>query len=383
MRICTILMLLAIFAGVSIAEQAPEQRRGVWIVRHQLKDSVAIDRLIAMASAYKFTDLFVQVRGRGDAYYNSNFEPRAEGLPADFDPLAYLIRRSEGQNFTLHAWVNVHYLWSKGRLPLAKDHLVYQQPDWLVQPLDYQPDSSDTTLKGLRGIEGLYTSPMRDSLNLFLLNVFDDILSNYPVDGLHLDYVRYPGREFDFHPETRAAFQDSFFVDPYEFSKVPEDFVARFGPTGYEVFISKWGGFLRDGLSDFIKQLSQQTRSRHPGVVISAAVKPDLGKAHWQFYQEWDRWLNEGWLDIAIPMNYTPDRKLFINRIRGMIPAIDLDKIWMGVGLYNQSPNAAVQKVLIAKELSLRGFVLFSFDTILENERFRSLYYDNVIHSVR
>ena len=375
--------LLLVLVALAYGQDTTVQRRGVWVVRHQLKDSLSIDRFLKMAAAYRFTDLFVQVRGRGDAYYKSSLEPLAEGLSPQFDPLAYLLRRNRDYNFRIHAWVNAYYVWSKGRLPHADSHLVHRRPDWLVQPLDFQQDSSDTNLAALRGAEGLYNSPMRDSLNLHLLTVFEDILAKYPVDGLHLDYIRYPGRKFDFHPETRAAFKDSFFIDPYEFSQSPEDFAARFGPTGYEVFLSKWGDFLRQGLSKFVELLSKRVRKKHPQVVVSAAVKPDLEKARWQFYQEWDRWLNEGWIDLAIPMNYTTDKKLFLTRFRHMIPAVQLDKIWMGVGLYNKTPYDAVQQVLMTRELSMRGFVLFSFDTILENEQFRTLYYQNIINPAR
>jgi hypothetical protein len=43
-----------------------------------------------------FNTLIVQVRGRGDAYYRSRWEPRAIELkdqPAEFDPLAANYRR--------------------------------------------------------------------------------------------------------------------------------------------------------------------------------------------------------------------------------------------------------------------------------------------------
>ena len=42
---------------------------------------------IRRAADLGVTDVMFQVRGRADAFYDSAFEPRAVGLPANFDPL--------------------------------------------------------------------------------------------------------------------------------------------------------------------------------------------------------------------------------------------------------------------------------------------------------
>jgi uncharacterized lipoprotein YddW (UPF0748 family) len=73
---------LAIAPGIAARRSADSVReiRALWVVRHALVSPVEVRRLVERASANGITDLIVQVRGRGDAYYNSSFEPRAAGL---------------------------------------------------------------------------------------------------------------------------------------------------------------------------------------------------------------------------------------------------------------------------------------------------------------
>src|SRR5207244_3404267 len=75
------------------------------------------------------------VRGRGDAYYQSALEPRAEalaGAPAGFDPLATAIQECRRAGIGIHAWLNAMYVWSDARAPLSRVHIVNAHPDWLA-----------------------------------------------------------------------------------------------------------------------------------------------------------------------------------------------------------------------------------------------------------
>ncbi|MCB0376214.1 MAG: hypothetical protein KDD04_09875, partial [Sinomicrobium sp.] len=107
--------LCCVLIQLGQAQESPataDKIRGLWIVRHNMNSPETIERFLKFAEAYRFTDLFVQVRGRGDAYYESRFEPTAEGVNPGFDPLSYLLLRNEQYRFRIHAWVNIFYFWS-------------------------------------------------------------------------------------------------------------------------------------------------------------------------------------------------------------------------------------------------------------------------------
>lgn len=356
-----------------IAREAPPPVRGLWVVRHSLTSAQSIDEVVALAEELHFTDLFVQVRGRGDAYYRSRYEPLAEQVPPDFDPLEYLLQRTAHSRLRIHAWINVFYVWSREELPRSRSHPVYRKREWLVYPAHHDPAQPDTALQNHRSGEGLFQSPMNPEVQEYLIHIVDDILSHYPVAGLHLDYIRYPDSNVDLNPSARKAFKSRYIFDPAEFLQEPERFARTYGETGYEVNFSRWGKFLREGLSEFVRRLAEHVHHRYPGVILSAAVKPDLGRAHWRYYQEWDRWVREGWLDRALPMNYTPDLRLFLYRTRTMVKAAGVEKLIMGISLYNQSPASVAEKIRAVQELPLAGFVLFSYTQLQENPRLRAV----------
>src|SRR5690606_11601612 len=93
--------------------------RALWVTRATLSSPEAIAQMVRDAKAGGFNTLIVQVRGRGDAYYRSGLEPRAEGIkgPATFDPLAEVLARAKRAGLAVHAWVNLNLVSSAVSLP--------------------------------------------------------------------------------------------------------------------------------------------------------------------------------------------------------------------------------------------------------------------------
>ncbi len=361
------LCVILIFSNRGPSATLPLQHvRGLWVVRNTLTSAGKIDTLLSFAREYDITDLFVQVRGRGDAYYNSKYEPRANNLAdGNFDPLGYLLSQSVNDSLRIHAWLNVFYVWSEDTLPGNGNHIVRRRADWLARPLN-QPDmifDYPSSAKKAQ-TEGLYISPMQQEAQKYFIGLVEDILSKYAIDGIHLDYIRYPNQRFDLHPDVVRGFRRRYVLNPNQFLLNPEGFAQKFSIAGYESFFLQWRKYLLDGLSDFVRKLSGTIRAHSDKVIISAAVKPDIAAAHWDFYQDWDRWLREGWLDYAVPMNYTPDSELFQRRIDSYLEKLPADKYLVGIALYNQTPEASIPKIARVMALGNAGFVLFSYNQL-------------------
>lgn len=359
-----------------------ENIRGVWVVRHNMNNAALVDQFLEFSQRYGFTDLFVQVRGRGDAFYESAYEPLAESVAPGFDPLAYLMQQNEKYSFRIHAWVNVFYFWSSNKLPLSETHLLHQKPEWIVYPIHHDSSATpDSLYQNRRNAEGLYLSPLLPEVRAHLVNVVMDILKKYPVHGIHLDYIRFPGHHYDYTPLARAEFKKKYYLDPLDFQGNPNKFVENFGQAGYQLFYERWAQFQRDGLSEFVRMLAGHVHFENPTLILSAAVKPDLEKAHWEFFQEWDRWLKEGWLDWALPMNYTPDGNRFARRMETIAHRAHSGKILMGVALYNQSPTSALEKILAVENSAFMGYTLFSYDQLIKDKKLEILYKNHISKS--
>ncbi len=341
--------------------------RGLWVVRSALEDSTHINQMLHLANRLGFTDLFVQVRGRGDAYYNSQWEPKAPAVAADFDPLAYLLKHPLRSHFRIHAWINVFYIWSQPTPPGSPRHLINQHPDWLERPANVPlPTHFSQLWQYFRNQEGLYLSPHSHEAQLHLLRVILDLLQHYAVDGLHLDYIRYPDSRFGFHPEGVKIFQEQYQLNPLQLRLASASLTDTL-PIPYETVLDRWSRFLQQQLNRFVWRVHRVVKQQNRPITLSAAVKPDLSRARWRFYQDWGFWLTQGWVDIVLPMNYEPNPSLFLWRIAFMLQQLPASKLVMGISLYNQSALAALNKMEFVYQIGLRGVALFSYQQIIEN----------------
>ncbi len=172
------------------------------------------------AEAAGLNALFVQVRGRGDAFYRSSLAPRSpllERQPQKFDPLKHLIARARMRRLQVHAWVNVLLAAHFGQ-PLPDGHVLEKHPEWAMVPRSQA--TAALVASGPRrlpliaaagraegDVEGYYLTPASPGVTEHLEAVVREIVRAYPVDGLHLDFIRYPGPTFDYSKAMLEGFR--------------------------------------------------------------------------------------------------------------------------------------------------------------------------------
>ena len=293
--------------------------KALWVVRDKITTKSAIDDLMADATTRGIHDLVVQVRGRGDAYYDSKLEPRAESLSDDgFDPLAHLVRAGAAVGVRVHAWGNVFFVWSspEGALPTSSEHLVRRHPEWLLRPggVKYLDPVGGSDW------EGVYTDPKNADAREHTLAVFADIASHYRVEGFHYDYVRYP----------QVTYADS-----------PEDHAA---------------------VTALVSEGAKRLRKARPGIGISAAVFPDPDVARQRVLQRWPEWANAGLIDLLCPMAYrrdTAEVARLLNKARAAAPKT---RMWGGLMAYAGERALLREQVRAAEQAGCEGAILFAYD---------------------
>jgi uncharacterized lipoprotein YddW (UPF0748 family) len=366
------------------AEALPEVR-ALWVTRASLTSQDSIASLVQSARATGFNTLLVQVRGRGDAYFADGLEPRADVLASsrpDFDPLRTVITRAKAEGLRVHAWVNVNLVSSAADLPAGRSHVVYRHPDWLMVP---RPLAVELARAGARSpefvgrlsrwtrandVEGLFTSPVIPEAATHTVAVIDDLVKRYAVDGVHLDYVRYPGPEYDYSlgalRQFRADLEGSLSdaerrrFDPRSVS----DLVAL-----TDLYPERWGGFRRSRLNALVLRIRTAVKTRRPDVTLSAAVFPDVSEATTRRFQDWRFWVENRWLDVVCPMAYTPDPAVFDAQIALARQVAGPRPIWAGIGAYRLTPARTVQNIETARRLGAAGVILFSYDSLVQPPR--------------
>jgi uncharacterized lipoprotein YddW (UPF0748 family) len=371
--LATALLSLVAVPGAALAgAPAPGEMRGLWVVRTALVSPEEVDRVVDQAAAGGFNALFVQVRGRGDAFYRSQLVPRSVLLgqkQKDFDPLAYLLVRARARRLQVHAWVNVLLTAHFGQ-PLPPGHVLASHPEWAMVPRSAaEPALSASGSRRLAlvlaagrnegDVEGFYLSPSVPEVGEHLEAVVRELVGGYEIDGLHLDFVRYPGPSYDY---SRAAL---------------EDFRRSRGAKGELLAVAAgspaaWDDYRRSVLTALISRLADAARARRPGIVVSAAVAPDEAQAVNHKFQDWPRWLEGGVLAALCPMTYTPENRLFQQQVEAALQLAHGRPVWAGVGAYRLDPAGVVEKVELARQAGAGGVVLFSHES-LEPAHLRSL----------
>ena len=252
----------------------------------------SVHALVQRAKENGFTDLMVQVRGRGDAYYNSSLEPRAEPLaqqPAAFDPLAMTIGEAHHYGIRVHAWINIYLVADLDALPVSRDHSIYRHPDWLMVPrglgaqlYNSPPDSRayldrivKFSLLNRHELEGLFVSPANPGVKDHLYNIWMDIATRYDVDGLHFDYVRYPNQQYDYSRVSIDRFRQE--MDKNLARRDRLILAARFrqDPLFYiKKFPAAYADFQRDQVSELVRRIYKGVKSVKPNVIISGRSSP-------------------------------------------------------------------------------------------------------------
>ena len=378
--------------SVRAATAPADETRALWVLRSSLASAASIDSLVATARTYGFNTLLVQVRGRGDAYYASGLEPRAEelqGQPASFDPLGHLLTVAHGAGLKVHAWVNINLVASASNLPAAPEHVVYTHPDWLMVPRALaremaavepaSPAYLGRLARWVRSengdVEGLYLSPLQPDAAAHLTAVVSDLAARYAVDGVHLDYIRFPDERFDFSRYAVAAFRADVAPALSADTRRELDAQAESDPLTYpNALPDEWNRFRRSQLSALVMRLRTAVRSRRPEAIVSAAVTPDIEDAYARRLQDWRTWLESGLIDAVCPMAYTPDAPLFARQIASARGLAGAHAVWAGIGAYRLSPAQTVQHIQIARQQGADGFVLFSYDSMTGPERAQDPY---------
>lgn len=346
------------------AHDAPAEVRGLWVVRHSLTSPQAVRNIVACAKQNNFNTLFVQVRGRGDAWYRSDLEPRAEALakqPASFDPLALIIREAHREDIRVHAWINTYLTWTGAKPPKSPRHIVNAHPDWIAR--DRQ---NRYTMQATSRTEGVYVQPSHPEVQQHLFRVFTDIARRYDVDGIHFDYVRYANRDYDFSDGALARFRA--YMEP-RLSDIGRAAVKADGSRFAYVhtFPTEWAEWRRAQVTGLVKRISEAVHRMKPWVQVSAAVFSDPDDAFTARGQDWQNWLAQGYLDAVCPMAYSRDTELVAQHIRKAVEAANGKHVYAGIGSWRLSADDTAQKIARVRALGVQGVTLFSYDGMTEN----------------
>jgi len=316
-------LVLALVLSASSAAAA--EYRAYWVdtFHTPLGTHQDIDRALEVAEASHANALFVEVRRRGDSWYLDTLEPLTEvsavGEPgADgkwtFDPLRYLIERAHARSIQVHAFVIAGAVFrgdpAKDPLPRDPNH-VFLQHVWDAEhgrPYDGPRQWATRSSSGRYEFDGdWYLDFGHPAAVEYTLDVLLHLVRAYDIDGIHLDRVRYPEAprgDVGYNTVSVARFRAKY-GDRARYD-------AAGNPRNDDPLWKQWR---RDQVTQFMRRFYLNATAIKPSLVISAALiawadgpRRSGGfrstDAYTHVYQDWSAWLDEGIIDMAVPMLY-------------------------------------------------------------------------------
>jgi len=324
--------------------------RAIWVVRQVYRSPQEVADMMEQCSRAGFNTVLFQVRGNATAFYRSPYEPWSEELPTGdpgFDPLAVAVTEAHRRGMALHAWMNVMPGW-RGPLPPANRRQLYNtHPDWFLR------DQAGR----LQPLGEFYVSvnPCLPEVRRYLVGVFEDLVGRYGLDGLHLDYIRFPldkapkGSDYPYDARTLQLYRQAT-------GKRPQD--SR----------SRWTLWRQQQVTQLVREIRAMTRRVRPGLRLTAACLPDIDESRRHWFQDGPAWLGEGLVDAVFVMNYTDSTPLFRQRQETWMRVAPGRWVIPGLGLYVHGRDSTTLDQLALTDAWGRGFAIFSSNSLFAND---------------
>ncbi|NIT36535.1 MAG: family 10 glycosylhydrolase [candidate division Zixibacteria bacterium] len=367
-------MLVLTAPASAVADDPRAQVRALWVTTESLYNRGEIERLVATAAAYDVDALFVQVRRAGDAYYKSATEPRSrklEGQAETFDPLAEVIAAARLFDIEVHAWLNVAYVWPGPEMPPMADHVAHRRPEWVTVGRDGRRMTRYSKREMARAdAEGWYVDPAEAAFADYFAAVAAEVAREYDVDGVHLDFIRYPNYRFGYGKKARTAYlQERGGQDPIllGYHKLGEDV---FRPAvGYEGLTERWFDLhTLEWLEWRASRVTRVAAAAREAVKVadaetqfSAALWADPEHAYRYVGQDWLGWLEGGLVDIVCPMTYWGDAARLAGLARRLRERRGDARLYVGVGAFNHDASYTAAIAAGLADAPVDGIIIFDY----------------------
>lgn len=292
--------------------------------------------------------VFVQVRGMGDAFYESPYEPWSQtltgiaGKDPGYDVLRFMIDEAHRRGLAFHAWINPYRIATRSSATASFPALDAKIPHSMVK--DYSK---------IR----IY-NPALPEVQARIVDIVKDMITKYDVDGIHMDDYFYP-----------------------EIGNESMNDAAEYEKYGKEHF-SDIADFRRDNVNKVVKSLHDVIRSTRPEVAFSISPAANNQTNYNKLFADVVKWTQEGWTDIIIPQLYFPTgsgANSFNQLLHWWSQFTYQSTLMVGYGIYKFGDSAQGAAYQTSEDLEkqfahatryhkVKGSVLYSAKNLLQNK---------------
>ncbi len=351
MKLRYLIFFLLIVSAVLPKEQNRETR-AVWVATNfrldwppktydQIEQQNSLREIFRNINRKKLNTVYFQVRSNGTVMFKSETEPFSPyftgrtDVPPAYDPLELAIAEAHKRGLELHAWVNVFRCFTGTETEALESpkHIFNKHPEWIIEAR-------------VEGKKTYWLDPGLPEAREYLANLFTELAVKYDIDGIHLDFIRYPN----------GIIEDDFSYNLY----------------GEGASRDEWR---RKNITKFMELLSRKIRSVKPLVKIGVTpigIYKNIGGAFGTqgfsaVYQDAREWLRLGYADYAVPQIYwdIAENPKFKNLARDWNANSSGKNIVLGIAAYKpEVKNEIEEQIAFARSIKAAGVAFFRYGNI-------------------
>lgn len=302
---------------------------------------------LEQAQALGMNTVVVQVRPKGDAFYESDLNPWSavltgvQGVDPGYDPMGFMIQETHERGMEFHAWMNPYRITTSGTdlAALSADNMARQHPDWI---LTYN--------------NAMYYNPANEDVKDYICDTVEEIVENYDVDAIHFDDYFYPSN----YPLPEGEDRD--------------------GVTANE---------RRDHINDLIKQVYRTIKKADSSVefgispmgIWKNSTSDPYGSAtrgtegYYSVFGDAKTWVEKGWVDYIVPQIYWEqgnayaDYETLVRWWSDVVKGTGVD-LYIGHGIYKDVVASEIEEQLkVNEKYNVSGSFFFSLRDLLNNRQ--------------
>lgn len=268
----------------------------------------------------------------------------------DWDPLGCAVKEGHKRGMEIHAWFWTFNVGNTFHNPIIKQDADYPGPVLSSSDFALALQSGKGALIPPKQHE-FWLDPSAPEARQFIKSLIVEVVKSYDLDGLQLDYIRYPfngkGGEMGFNWSGRVRFERDTHLS-----------LDRMDEKTRQA----WIAWKQKQVSSFVQDVSGTVRGLKPGIRISAAVYAlPSNKRSELIQQDWETWVANGWVDTLNPMTYVT-KGAELNTMAGYVRQTTANKAMVYPGLFIKDLDTAglVEQLDISRSIGTLGNTMFA-----------------------
>lgn len=308
------------------------------------------------------TSLFVETYFNGQLIYPSEvcllpMHP----FVGDYGPygnnlLQALIETGKQYGIEIHAWVENFFV---GRFERIEDSMWFQHdPEWLLI-------NRDGSYLQKNEVNYLFLDPANPDVRQYTLNLYQEMMTIKGLASLHLDYIRYPlvynikppmiADDVGYTPSLMTSFQSHHPIEGSLHEALTQD-------HHYQA----WCQHKMMVITRFVQEVYALTQQENLQLSIAIFGDPDHAKKHKM--QAWDKWIDEGWINIIIPMAYYQQSQRVMDEVTRLKAIVnDRATVYAGIApaFMGLDRDEHAHQLHACREANVQGIIMFATQNYL------------------